>query len=84
MAIAWRALRADNNEVINGSSRANKTEKISAKSKNIKKFSKAKMSEKTRCFKAIYLLSSKSSNVLFIKNEFNQLFLAIIEAQFKN
>lgn len=41
-------LAADNNKVVGNSSRTNGTDKISAKSKDIKKLSKTKKSAKVR------------------------------------
>lgn len=61
-----------NNDKINSggdnASKANKVDKISAKSKNIRKLSKIRKSAKVRCLEQPIFLKSKASSIFFMKD----------------
>lgn len=53
--MASKVIKIDNNEIDSSGSKANKTNKIFARFKNIKKLLKAEISGKTRYFETTYL-----------------------------
>lgn len=75
---APRVFKADNNEVINSDSRADKIVENLSKSKKLKNI--IKLSEpKVRRLKQPTFLSSKTSKVLSMKDVFKKYFLATVE-----